>query len=112
MIALRIIQTGIHTLVDFPSQDQAAIQAGLVEWSTFVIGGDKSGGDGKEGAITIRDNQNVPTRRWILFEDSAEFYSINLYDGQPTSNSSSLSMLTHSRYLGFLSEIRKYNSRC
>jgi len=80
-VALRIIQTGIHTLVELGTQDEAARNGGLVEWSTFVINGDKTGGDAKEGAISIKDGQNVPTRRWILIEDSAEFYSINLYDG-------------------------------
>jgi hypothetical protein len=78
------MQTGIHTLVDLGTQDQAAINAGQVEWSTFVIGGDKEGGDGKEGAVTINDQLNVPTRRWILLEISADFYSINLYDGKST----------------------------
>jgi hypothetical protein len=76
------------------TQKQADIDAGLVEWGTFVIAGDKNGGDGREGAISIKDTQNVPTRRWILFEQSAEFYSINLYDGKAILfNGSSFSML-------------------
>ena len=80
-VALKIVQTGIHTLVDFSTQNRAA---GGLEWSTFVIAGDKNGGDGKEGAISINDGPPVPTRRWILFETSPEFYSINLYDGKAT----------------------------
>jgi hypothetical protein len=81
-VALKILQTGIHTLVDFGAQSQQDISAGQVEWSTFVVGGDKNGGYGKEGAVTINDGAIVPTRRWILIQDSADFYSINLYDGK------------------------------
>jgi hypothetical protein len=83
-VALRIMQTGIHTLVDYRTQSQGDIDGGKVEWSTFVIDGDNNGGDGKEGAISINDNQDVRTRRWILFENSTDFYSINLYDGKTT----------------------------
>src|ERR1700735_2085448 len=46
-VALRIMQTGIHTLVDLGTQSKGDIDGGKVEWSTFVIDGDENGGDGK-----------------------------------------------------------------
>lgn len=65
---------GLLELVDLvnPSTDNIP-QGGVTEWSTFLIGSD--------GAVTIKDGADIPSRRWVAYENSDGSYTVALYDG-------------------------------
>jgi hypothetical protein len=44
-----------------------------MEWSTFVI--DSSGN------LNVKDGADIPTRRWVAYENGDGSYGVALYDG-------------------------------
>jgi hypothetical protein len=72
---------GLLELVDVVNPTGDSIPQGqAMEWSTFVIGSD--------GAISIKDGADIPTRHWVAYENSDGSYSVALYDGKASQHSS------------------------
>jgi len=65
---------GLLELVDVVNPTGDSIPQGQsMEWSTFVIDG--------QGNLNVKDGANIPTRRWVTFENTDGSYGVALYDG-------------------------------
>jgi hypothetical protein len=72
-IALRGAK-GVLALVDVTNPNTDSVPKGqLMEWSTFVVG--------KGGRVTINDGADIPSRKWVAYQDGAGF-QVALYDGK------------------------------
>jgi len=65
---------GLLELVDVVNPTSDSIPQGQsMEWSTFVIDG--------QGNLNVKDGADIPTRRWVSFENTDGSYGVALYDG-------------------------------
>jgi len=65
---------GLLELVEVVNPTSDSIPQGQsMEWSTFVI--DSSGN------LNVKDGQDIPTRRWVTYENADGSYGVGLYDG-------------------------------
>jgi len=78
---------GLLELVDVINPTAQSIPRGqAMEWSTFVIG--------KDGSISIKDGAEIPTRRWVTFENTDGSFGVALYDGVTVPQARALSNIT------------------
>jgi hypothetical protein len=50
------------------------LQSGQGEWDTFLIG--------QDGQLTVNDGANIPSRKWVAFDDTDGSHYIGLWDGK------------------------------
>jgi len=78
---------GLLELVDVVNPTAESIPQGQnMEWSTFVI--DQSGN------VNVKDGADIPTRRWVTFENTDGSYGVALYDGVTVPQSRALANIT------------------
>jgi hypothetical protein len=66
---------GLLSLVDLVNPSAQTIPKDKpTEWSVFQIG---QGGD-----VTVKDGQNVPSRKWVTYLDTDGVYYVGLWDGK------------------------------
>jgi hypothetical protein len=65
---------GLLELVEVVNPTGESIPQGQsMEWSTFVID--------SNGNLNVKDGADIPTRRWVAYENSDGSYGVGLYDG-------------------------------
>jgi hypothetical protein len=76
-LGLQVLEgdVGLHTFVQLiEPTDEKYPAATRSMWGGFKIG--------VEGVITVEDGSNIPTRQWVIFQDTADgSYSVGLWDG-------------------------------
>jgi hypothetical protein len=66
---------GVLALVDVTNPNTDSVPRGqLMEWSTFVVG--------KGGRVTINDGSDIPSRKWVAYQDGSAGWQVALYDGK------------------------------
>jgi hypothetical protein len=73
---------GLLKLVDLVNPSATTIPKDTpTEWSVFQIG--------PSGEVTVKDGQNVPTRKWVTYLETDGNYYVGLWDGMSMSTSPS-----------------------